>query len=173
MNCVFFQRVRRHAVFAVSCTICEFDHDVVAYSLEIPIAPVLEWKRFRRRVSGGVGVDFVGRTEYYVYPSAIGLPPGGSPGEMLVGVSDTPVVLFLVLVFDAVGRGIAPQPELLDKLFALVVGVQTFEGAALLLSDDVDDVFVKPLLLRGIQFLLERGFFLHAVTVAWFLQLRG
>ncbi len=69
-------------------------------------------------------------------------------------------MLFLELVFDGVGRGIAAQPELLDELLALFVGVQLLEGLALFIRDDVDDVFVEPLLPGGFQLFLERRFLL-------------
>jgi hypothetical protein len=63
---------------------------------------------------------------------------------MLVGVGDAPVVLFLELVLDGIRRGIAAQPELLDELLALFVGLQALESGALLVGDDVGDVLVQP-----------------------------
>ena len=43
---------------------------------------------------------------------------------MLVGVCDAAVMLFLKFVLLGVGRGIAAQPELLDELLPLIVGVR-------------------------------------------------
>ena len=103
---------------------------------------------------------------------------------MLVGVGDAAVVLFLEFVFYGVGRGIAAQPELLDELLALFVGVQLLEGCALFVGDDVDDVFVQPLLVGRFQLFLELLFLLLdllfgqrlgdglAVAGFWFLKAR-
>ena len=70
---------------------------------------------------------------------------------MVVGVCDAAVVLFLKLVLFGVRGGVAPQPELFDKLFALFVRSQALEGGLLLIGDDVDDVFVQPFPIRGFQ----------------------
>jgi len=59
---------------------------------------------------------------------------------MLVGVSDAAVVLFLKLVLDRIRRGIAAQPELLDELLALLVGLKPVERLYLLGADDVRNV---------------------------------
>ena len=83
-------------------------------------------------------LDFVRRTVRDVDAAAVGLPSGNARGELLVGVGDTAVVLFLVFVLDGVRRGIAPQPELLDELLALFVGLQPLESLALFIGDDVD-----------------------------------
>jgi hypothetical protein len=40
---------------------------------------------------------------------------------VLVGVSNTPIVLFLELVLRSVRSGITPKPELLDELVTLLV----------------------------------------------------
>ena len=77
---------------------------------------------------------------------------------MLVGVGDAAVVLFLELVFDGVRRGVAAQPELLDELLALVVGLQVLEGGPLLVGDDVGHVLVEPLAVGRLQLLFELGF---------------
>ena len=74
---------------------------------------------------------------------------------MFVGVSNTPVVLFFVLVFDRIGRRIPPQPELLDELFAFFVGIHLLEGFALFIRDDVRDILVEPLLPGCLQLFLQ------------------
>ncbi len=84
---------------------------------------------------------------------------------MLVGVRDAAVVLFLELVFLGVGRGIAPQPELLDELLALLVGLQPLEGRSLFVGDDVTDVFVEPLLIGRFQLFAELRFVLLSLLV--------
>ena len=74
---------------------------------------------------------------------------------MFVSVGDAAVVLFFEFVLFGVREWVAPQPELLDELFALFVGVQPLESLILLIRNDVDDVFVQPFLIRRLQFLLE------------------
>ena len=65
---------------------------------------------------------------------------------MLIGVGDALVVLVFVFVLDGIRRGVAAQPELLDEIVALFVVAEALEGIALFIGDDVDDVFVQPLL---------------------------
>ena len=108
----------------------------------------------------GCEFDFVGRAEGDVDAAAVGLPAGNARGVMLVGVGDAAVVLFLELVLDGVRRGVAAQPELLDELLALVVGLEALEGRPLLIRDDVGDVFVEPLPIRRFQLFLELCFLL-------------
>ena len=72
---------------------------------------------------------------------------------MLVGVGDAAVMLFLEIVFREVGVTAAPEPELLDKLLALFVGIQLKESVALVRRDDVRDVFGEPLPVRAVQLL--------------------
>jgi len=43
---------------------------------------------------------------------------------MLIGVRDPAVVLFFELVLRGARRGIAPQPELDDKLLTLAAGLK-------------------------------------------------
>ena len=85
---------------------------------------------------------------------------------MLVGVGDAPVVLFLELVLDGIGRGVAAQPELLDELLALFVGLQALEGCLLLVGDDVGDVLVQPLLPGGLQLLSSCASFFFCFSVS-------
>ena len=65
---------------------------------------------------------------------------------MLVGIRNAPVMFFLGGIIGGIRIGIAPLPELLDKLFALFVGLQLYERAPLLIGNNVDDVFVQPFL---------------------------
>ncbi len=67
-------------------------------------------------------------------------------------------MLFLIFVLYGVRGGIATEPELFDKLLALFIGVEDFEGFAFLIGDDVSDVFVKPLFPWRFQFFFERRF---------------
>jgi len=70
---------------------------------------------------------------------------------MLVGVGYPAVMLFLGGIIGRIGIGVAPLPELLDKLFALFVRLQLHKGTALFIRDDIYHVFVEPLLIRARQ----------------------
>src|SRR5579864_708708 len=72
---------------------------------------------------------------------------------MFVGIGDTAVVLFLEIIVREVGIAAAAQPELLDELLALFVSFQLQKGLALFRRNNIDDVFVEPLLVRRVQFL--------------------
>ena len=74
---------------------------------------------------------------------------------MFVGVRDAAVMLFLVLVLDGVGRGIATEPELFDELISLFVVGELLKRRKLFRRDDPAHVFVQPLLVGRAQFLLE------------------
>src|SRR6266571_2678357 len=102
-----------------------------------------------------MALDFIRRTVGNIDAATIGLPAGNARGVMLVGVSDAAVMLFLVLVFDGIRGRIAAHPERFDKRFALVVGLEALEDAPLFVGDDVGDVFVQPLAVRGQQLLAE------------------
>ena len=62
-------------------------------------------------------------------------------------------MLFLVFVLDGIRRGVAPQPELLDELLTLFVGLQHLESVSLFVGDDVLDVFGEPLTVGRLKFL--------------------
>ena len=64
---------------------------------------------------------------------------------MFVGVGDAAVVLFFKIVLRQVRIAAAAQPELLDELFALFVGIQLQEGIAFIRRNDVGDVLGQPL----------------------------
>src|SRR5262249_50632575 len=62
------------------------------------------------------------------------------------------VILILVLILGGVGVGIAPQPEPLYELVPLLVGFERFEGTAFLISDDVRNVLLYPVLVNALYF---------------------
>ena len=86
----------------------------------------------------------IGRPVGYVDAPAVRPPAGNSGSEALVGVSDAPVVFFFEFVLKGIGRGVAAQPELLDKLFPLVRGSERFQACQLFPADDVCDILIKP-----------------------------
>ncbi len=85
---------------------------------------------------------------------------------MLVGVGDALVVLFLIFVLFGVRSGVAALPEGFDEVVALFVVRELLEGGALFVGDDVDDVFVQPLLVGLADFLLEGALVLLALLLA-------
>src|SRR6267154_4008971 len=104
--------------------------------------------------------DFVGRAVHDVDPATVGFPTRNSRREMLVGISDAPVVLFLVLVLFGIRRGIAALPESLNKIVAFFVVRQLLEGGPFLVGDDPDYVLIQPLLVDLGEFDFERSFLL-------------
>ena len=103
-------------------------------------------------------IDFVWRAPHDVDAAAIGFPARDARGVVLVGIGDAAVVLFLKGILGRIRVRIAAQPELLDKLFALFVGLQAEEGAAFFGGDDVGYVLVQPLFIGGVQLFVELGF---------------
>jgi len=71
-----------------------------------------------------MGVNLIRRPVDDVDAAAVSFPAGDAlvGREVLVGVSDAPVVLFLEGIFRRIRIGIAALPELLDELLALFVG---------------------------------------------------
>src|SRR5712691_10358368 len=64
-------------------------------------------------------------------------------------------MLFLELVLHRVRSGVAALPERLDELLPLLVRLQLQERGALFIADDVGNFFLQPLLVGGIELLLE------------------
>jgi hypothetical protein len=104
-----------------------------------------------------VVLDLIGRPIGDVDAAAVCLPAGNSRSVALVGVGDTPVVLFFEFVLDRVRRGIAAEPELLDKLLPLVIGGETPPRLALLIRDNLRHILVDPLLIRCFQLFVQLG----------------
>src|SRR5438067_10235862 len=120
-----------------------------------------------------MALEFVGLAVHDVNAAAISFPSGNAGGIVLVRVSDALVILFAVLVFVRVRVGIAPAPELFDKVFALIVGLEFLERLALFVSDDVRDVFVKPVFVGLLYFGLNFSRFLRRVLAVGFVFLSG
>ena len=129
-------------IIAARAGIDELQVDVLTDSFEIAITPILVriggggaaalLLRTIVGAAGGMRLDLVGGAPHDVNAAAIGLPAWNAGSEMLVGISDAAIVLFLVLVFRSVGSGIATQPELLDELVALLVVGKLLESRLLL-----------------------------------------
>src|SRR5260370_41549650 len=81
-----------------------------------------------------------------VHMAAGGLPPrpAGCQSKMLVGICDTAVMFHLEVVLNGAWSGIAPQPELLDKLLALRIGRHVLERRSFVIGNDVDHVLIQP-----------------------------
>ena len=163
---VFFVCIDRHVVVVAHARIDELDHHfLLVNGFDIAVTPI--FKRIGRGLAAalfhwavviaarGMGIDLVGRPEHDINASAISHPSGLTGGEMFVGVRDAAVMLFLVLVLDGVGRGIATEPELFDELISLFVVGELLKRRKLFRRDDPAHVFVQPLLVGRAQFLLE------------------
>ena len=158
---ILFRRVHRHVVFARHGGVDELDDDVRADAFEIAVSPLL--KGIGRRLAatffggaligaaGGMRFDLVGWPVHDVNAAAIGFPSRDARRIVVVGIGDAAVVLFLEFVLDGIGRRIPPQPELLDELLTLFVSVQALECGPLFVSDNVSDVLLEPLFIRGFQ----------------------
>src|SRR5262245_8775573 len=94
----------------------------------------------------GMGLDRIRFSPLDVDTPAIRFPTGNTGCKLFVGIRDTLVIFLAVFVFLSVRIGIAPTPEILDKIFALFVGRQRHERALFVLCDDVGYVIIKPTL---------------------------
>src|SRR6266581_2838783 len=74
------------------------------------------------------------------------------PGMPEAKCSLAAVMLFLKIVLRQIRIAAAPQPELLDELLALFVGIELKKGVALFGRDDVGDVLRQPLPVGAVQF---------------------
>src|SRR6202011_922249 len=92
--------------------------------------------------------NFVRRAPHDVHVSAIGLPSWNTRGVMLIRVRNPSIMFLFELVVRQVWVSAAAQPELLDELFPLLVSSQLPERVALFRRNNVDHVFVQPLLIR-------------------------
>src|SRR5246127_3275347 len=177
---IFFRAIHRHVVFAAHARVDKLDDDFLTNAFDVAVAPLLkgEGRSFSAAffhgalvgAAGGMRLDFVGLAENDVDAAAVRLPAWDTGGEVLVGVSDALVVLFLIFVLFGVGRRIAALPEGFDEVVALFVVGELLEGGALFVGDDVGDVLVEPLLvglrqlvLQGLRILLALFFVLGAL----------
>src|SRR6266498_358613 len=87
---------------------------------------------------------------------------------MLVGVGDPFVIFFLKLVLVGVRIRISSAPELLYKPLPLIISLQLFKGLSLLISNDVGDVLVQPVLVGFFKLWFHIPWLVH-----WVLALFG
>src|SRR5208337_5520802 len=98
-----------------------FDHYFLANALKVAIPPCFKWEGrrlaatfFHRSLvaaARGMRVNLIRRPKHDISTSAVGLPTWDTSCVVLVGIRDTPVVLFLILILFRVGRRIATLPE--------------------------------------------------------------
>ena len=105
-------------------------------------------------------LGLVGLAIHDVNAAAIGFPPGYARRIMLVSVSDPLVIFFAIFVFVCVRIGIPTAPKLFDEMLSLVVGFEFLKRLSLLVRDDVGDIFVQPILVGFVEFLLNIALFL-------------
>ncbi len=100
--------------------------------------------------------------------TAIRLPAWLSRGIVIVGVLDSPIMLFAELVVRGIGIRIAAEPELFDERFALLVVAQVLEGFPLVFGNDVGDVLIQPGLVGTLQFLPDCLLRLELLLICFF-----
>jgi hypothetical protein len=105
-----------------------------------------------------VGLDLCRGAVDDVDTAAVSPPPCITSTKLLIGISDSPIVLDFILVLDCPRLGISPKPELLDEAFFLLQGRQRFENCPFLITYDVEDVFVEPFLVVTLGFLSLKSF---------------
>ena len=162
---VLFRRIHGQVILTRAARIDEFQNNVFADAFQVPPPPGFPRISARRaaalfhrpvvRAARGVRFHFIRRAPHDVHAAAIGLPSRDAGSIVFVGVSNPAVMLFLKVVLWKVGIAAAPQPELLDELLALFVGIQLQESIALVGRDNVSDVFRQPLPVGTVQ-LLQR-----------------
>ena len=163
LQSVFLAAVDGEVVVAALAGVDKLQVDVFADALQIAVVPDLEWERrglaaalFHGpliHAAGGMRVNRVRRSPHNVDAPAIRLPARLASRKMLVGIGDAPVVLFAKLVFRGIGIGVAAQPEVLNKRFALLVVAQAHERLALFVGNDVGHFLVQPGLIGPLQLL--------------------
>ena len=92
-----------------------------------------------------------------VNPSSVGCPSVDSRFEMIVGVGNAPVVLFLEFVKSCARVGVAPTPELFDKIFLFLGAGKLFKNRFLLSANNVNDMFIEPFLILVFPLFLSLG----------------
>ena len=103
-------------------------------------------------------IHFVRRTIHDVHAAAIGLPARNASGEMLVGVGNTPIVLFLVFVLFRIRSGVPALPESFDEIIALFIVGKLFEGSPFLIGNDPDNILIQPLLVSLAKLYIQSSF---------------
>src|SRR5437899_8067415 len=162
---IFFRAIHRHVVFAAHARVHKLDDDFLPDAFDVAVTPLLKGKGrglsaafFHGALvgaAGGMRFDFVGLAKDDVDAAEVGLPSRDTRGEVLVGVGDALIMLFLILVLFCVGRGIATLPEGLDEVVALFVVGELLESGPFFVGDYVGDVFIQPLFVSLRQFVLQ------------------
>src|SRR5690348_13274232 len=173
-----FRRVGSQPEFAGTAGIHKFQFNVLSDALDVMVGPILEGIGLRFTaaliqrslvvLALCMALERVRLAVHDVDAAAICPPSRDTRGEMLVGISDAAVVLLLNRIIDRVWVRTAPLPKLLDEVFTLLVCLQLQKSSALRIGNDVDDVFVEPLFVRGRQFLqnlLLIDFFLSIILL--------
>src|SRR5882757_8816555 len=105
-----------------------------------------------------MSVHGCGLSIHYVNSAAV-CPPSRHAGCIVfIGISNTPVVLFLEFIFRGIRGWITSLPEAFNKNVALGVGGKLFKSGELFIRDDPANILVQPLLIDAAQFLDLRRF---------------
>src|SRR5260370_38790483 len=93
-------------------------------------------------------LDLVGRTEDDVSSSTGGFPTWDGEGSGVCkapnGVGYPPVVFLFEFISGRSWSGVAPEPELLAELLALLAGSKILKAGGSFRGDEVVPIFVQP-----------------------------
>ena len=122
-------------------------------------------------------LDAVGLAVGDIHVPAVGLPTRLARGKVLIGIGDSPVVLFPEFILRGIGIGIAPPPEVLNEVVPFLIVREALEGLQFLVGDDPAHILVYPLLVGSLElvsqfFLLLELFFVtewpaQRVLISW------
>ena len=151
---ILFAAINREVVVTALAGIHELDVDVLPDPFQVPVMPHLKREccstaaplvlRTLVISAGRVRINIVWLAKSNIDVAAVGPPPRFARREVLVGIGNSTVVLFPVLVFGGIRVGVAAQPEGLDEGVALLIVAQTHEGSALFVGDDIGNFLVQP-----------------------------
>src|SRR6185295_9517978 len=157
-------------VFAAHRLIDKFVDDVVALSIEMPVAPCFEGEcggkttaLLLRPIVGaarGMSLNLIRKSVKDVHLAAVGVHARDSRSEMVVRVVNSLVVLVPKLVFRWVGRGISNEPEVLNEILPLLVLCQFLECLPFFVCDDDVNVIGPSLQDAVLGFFFLRLFFI-------------
>ena len=154
-QCVLFRTVHSHVVVAAHARVHEFDDHFLANAFKVAVAPLFKRERGSRASAlfhgtfvlsaRGMGLNLIGLSIHDVHPAAIAFPARNASGKVLVGISNTRVVLFFELVFYRIRRWIAALPEAFNELVPFFVIRKLFECCPLFIADNPAHIFIQPL----------------------------
>jgi len=88
---------------------------------------------------------FIWLTPPDIDETTVGLPSVNTiDRKVLIGICDTLVILITKLISVCPRRWVAPQPEFINKFFALLIGLELSERPRFFIRYNIDDIFGEP-----------------------------